>query len=70
MKPHIESALRCVNVLCIPQGEAQGQYLLARFTETGVGNLSSNKERAVELAKLAAAQDHQEAREMVVRLWE
>ena len=59
-----------VALFCVNQGDAQGQYLLARFTETGVGNLTLDKDRAVELAKQAAAQDHQEAREMVIRLWE
>ena len=56
--------------LLLPQGHAQGQYLLARFYETGVGGLPQSQEKAVELAKLAAAQDHQGAREMVIRLWE
>lgn len=55
---------------CVSQGDAQGQYLLARFYEAGVGGLPQSKERAVELANLAAAQAHQEAREMVIRLWE
>ena len=51
-------------------GDARSQSVLAHFYERGVGGLVRDKAKAAELAKLAAAQGDQPARELLVRLWE